>query len=723
MRLEIEKHLEEHNWVTPGDALKWIKENFTIDMHLSYQQTDDIVQGWRTKNNIYKEYYIHEHSTNKAGLPFFRSNVMLNYKKNNTNKTFKILIWGSDFQINRHRLTDHWYVDGTFTIVPSTYKQLVSIMIRDPNTGFIKPAMWIVLDCKDEEAYYHMFRMLKEITDSSGSLDWNLASATLDFEPGLMNGFVKAFPNATMIGCLFHFKQALFREAQLQGTPGDENKEATKTVVSQLGQLCWTDDELVDKRFEEIETKYTNTIFKNLVGYYKDNWLSRLKSGLIAYKDIDDDKRANSVIEKYNAHVKDSLPRSPTWPKFINFLVNEEAEYVTESFLAEQRGQTSVKSQNFGKTYLPKSLKQSKKLVKINRRVKVSTSKNKNLASDAESTLENEVSDTNSMSDNSTINGHNTIKGKRKNCPATHDSIDEETEKLPNKKLKPTNNAVTILESKTKDEKKVYVYNSKSWVRSQRSISPQNDIKDKVSLAFKSTWLKWAGNSCRYDCFCTIFSLCLFPTFECFSIDHADKRNRFYKHYIELYKTARLLLQNQELSSRQEIIRKCWGQMFDAGIDSIQPSQQGFVQQLLRLFQPLLILQPFTEEVKHCKSCGIEEKARIRWQIPMKVHDCNHLKYESLQRYFDWYMTPKHSHHCEVCLQEKVEIITTYKSEPSFIIIEFIAASEGDQFHYNDVLINPITKSKFELVAPINVPSRITSIVASKDLPLIQKHN
>ena len=222
-------------------------------------------------------------------------------------------------------------------------------MIRDPNTGFVKPAMWVVLDCKDEEAYYQMFKIIKDIVSSSDSLDWSLSSATLDFELGFMNEFTRVFTEATMIGCLFHFKQALFREAQNYGLTTNELKEETKLVISHLGQLCWTEDGFVEKKLKEMELKYAKTAFKDLIAYYKDNWLDRLKSGLNSYKDIEDDKRANSVIERYNGHVKDCLTRSPTWPKFVEFLVNEEADYVNESFLAEQRGQISVKSQNFGK--------------------------------------------------------------------------------------------------------------------------------------------------------------------------------------------------------------------------------------------------------------------------------------------------------------------------------------------------------------------------------------
>jgi len=92
----------------------------------------------------------------------------------------KIVIWSSDFQLNRLRLTNHWFIDGTYTITPLGFNQLLTIAIRDPNTGFIKPASWILVNSKDEETYYHMFKILKDIVGGCKTLEWNLSTATMD---------------------------------------------------------------------------------------------------------------------------------------------------------------------------------------------------------------------------------------------------------------------------------------------------------------------------------------------------------------------------------------------------------------------------------------------------------------------------------------------------------------------------------------------------------------
>ena len=89
-------------------------------------------------------------------------------------------------------------------------------------------------------------------------------------------------------------------------------KEETKVVIDVLGSLSWDSIVDIEKKFEEILIKYENGVFKDLVIFYRKNWLNKLKSGMINYSQVEDEFRANSVIKKYNCHIKDSLPRSPS---------------------------------------------------------------------------------------------------------------------------------------------------------------------------------------------------------------------------------------------------------------------------------------------------------------------------------------------------------------------------------------------------------------------------
>ena len=79
----------------------------------------------------------------------------------------------------------------------------------------------------------------------------------------------------------------------------------------------------------------------------------RFKSGQIHYSDKEDVYRSNSVLESYNNHIKNELPRSPNWPQFLEFIQKEDKKYSDDAILAELRGKVYQKSNNFGKGFKP----------------------------------------------------------------------------------------------------------------------------------------------------------------------------------------------------------------------------------------------------------------------------------------------------------------------------------------------------------------------------------
>ena len=600
MKLAIEKKLEEENWSTPGEILNWIKAEFSIDHHLSYAQVNEVVQTWREKNSVMKESYILQHSLNKTGLTFLRAYFTLNYRKNSVNKSVKIAIWSSDFQINRLRLTNHWFLDGTFTITPQSFHQLITIAIRDPNTGFVKPAAWILLGSKDEETYYQMFRTLKDIAGASGTLEWTLSSATLDFEVALINSFVRVFTDTRVIGCLFHFKQALYREAQNKGLTTDDLIEETQRVISSLGALSWKGNlDVIDKELRQIQDKYKETKHIVLVDYYSNNWLTRLKSGFIDYSSVDDNLRANSVLESYNCHVKNSLPRSPSWPKFLEFLISEEAKYVTDSFQLEQRGETSIQSVNFGQIYLPKAVKRI-------------VAKKKKADKDEKELPIND----------STAN--NPDKDKASKRKRTDNQFETENKKL---KQTPATSSKDITEEQSK-----YTYQKPSKYITSDLANSVGSIQDPECIE----WLRWTQNSCRYDCFLSVFGLILFPKYECFSEEQADRRHKYSGEYAKLCETVRLLYSAEGFKDKQKIVLDFWTHMHRVKFEDNAPGSTGYVENLIPLFKPLLVLQPYYQETRFCYVCDYEEKIRERWSLPIQDLEIGIKDVKSVQQYFDW---------------------------------------------------------------------------------------
>ena len=677
MKIEIHKKLEEENSMTPGEALDWIKKNFNIDNHLSYSQVDEIIQEWRKKNYITKESYIFHNTLNKSGLPFLRCYFTFNYKKNNLNKSIKIAIWGSDFQVNRLRLANHWYVDGTFTIVPCGYHQLITIALRDPNTGFVKPGMWILLDSKEEESYKQMCIIVKNILSSSETLKWNLPSVTLDFEQGLINAFSVVFSETKIIGCLFHFKQALYREAQSLGLTKTEHREDTKTLISSLGALSWKENIFeVEKELESIENNYRNTAHKCFVQYYKNNWLAKLKSGLIDYSDIEDEFRANSVLEQYNSHIKNSLPRSSSWPKFLEFLVNEEANYLREAIMAEQKGEVLMRSVKFGNTFLPKSLKE-KKVIKN----KIIKEEGKN---DSNNSQELVLSNKRRKRDDYELNSPKIERNELKKMKMNY--YTNEKDKGPKIRYNKVTNCLPANELK---------------LSKQTNLTAK--IKKKSVALNRIEWLKWNNNSCRYDSFLSVFALGLKGKFPDFDKKHANRKHKLYEWYSLLCKTADSL---QETSPKTEIIQNFWKCLYEGKIDENEPGSEGSVQELFHLFQPLFSFQPFFVKEMLCQFCQYREKKNLRWPLPIKIQDFNDLKVNSVQEYFDWHISKKSLARCDVCHQNELEITSRYHKEPKIIFIEIISTHKRKKsFEYNTTIKGINANSKFCLIAMVNMPT------------------
>ncbi|KAE9191822.1 hypothetical protein PF004_g21497 [Phytophthora fragariae] len=100
------------------------------------------------------------------------------------------------------------YIDGTFKMVPRPFTQCLIVMIKDPGVDVYVPAMYVLLDSKQQEVYWNA---LNYVIIQIGRL-LEPATVTCDFERGLMNAVTDQFPLVKIVGCLFDWKQTLRRK-------------------------------------------------------------------------------------------------------------------------------------------------------------------------------------------------------------------------------------------------------------------------------------------------------------------------------------------------------------------------------------------------------------------------------------------------------------------------------------------------------------------------------
>lgn len=107
-------------------------------------------------------------------------------------------------------------VDGTFYCVPKGFKQLIVIMRYSRKHDLYIPVWWILLDGQFELLYRTMFHLVTSVM-----LRYDVPLRSLcenvccDFEHGLINACKEAFNVDAVVGCFFHWLQAILRHLLL----------------------------------------------------------------------------------------------------------------------------------------------------------------------------------------------------------------------------------------------------------------------------------------------------------------------------------------------------------------------------------------------------------------------------------------------------------------------------------------------------------------------------
>ncbi|POM59364.1 hypothetical protein PHPALM_31916 [Phytophthora palmivora] len=110
------------------------------------------------------------------------------------------------------------YIDGTFHCVPTPFYQCIVVMVHDRGSKCFVPCMYCLTTNKSEWTYWHTLHCVQATT----GITMDVGTVSCDFERGLINAVGDQFPEANIIGCLFHFMQAVRRKIQKLHIPGEE---------------------------------------------------------------------------------------------------------------------------------------------------------------------------------------------------------------------------------------------------------------------------------------------------------------------------------------------------------------------------------------------------------------------------------------------------------------------------------------------------------------------
>ena len=232
--------------------------------------------------------------------------------------------------IARARLTHHLFIDATFHH-PIGYQQLLIIIFKDIVTSEYFPCFYILMSNKTEILYHLIFKSIIRILTQNDIYTLEIKTITTDTETALINAVTTTFINTQRIGCWFHLKQELLREARILGLLNKKNKkiniDITYEVITQLALLPLEykgDMNYLTNQLEILSNQYP--LYNNFIkGIFTERKLNYFKDESYNYQKFPKDIRSNSILERYNKTIKIELGQKRTcnWVVFLNFINKE----------------------------------------------------------------------------------------------------------------------------------------------------------------------------------------------------------------------------------------------------------------------------------------------------------------------------------------------------------------------------------------------------------------
>ena len=224
------------------------------------------------------------------------------------------------------------FIDGTFKIVPKPFYQCLIVMVFDEQTDKFVPVFYILLTSKKEQIYRHALYLVKSTVGSK----INPASVTCDFEKALHNAVRMEFPTSIINGCLFHWKQAIYRKViSLKFDEPVIDRFKDRKVFEQLTLIPPNEirkygipyvREIMDYELSNSDMKKMEIFWE----YFENFWLSSPSfiyswnvnhhPPYLAKKMM----RTNNGLERYNRRVSELFQQSK--PSLINFIETLELE-------------------------------------------------------------------------------------------------------------------------------------------------------------------------------------------------------------------------------------------------------------------------------------------------------------------------------------------------------------------------------------------------------------
>ncbi|KAK1928669.1 hypothetical protein P3T76_015772 [Phytophthora citrophthora] len=227
------------------------------------------------------------------------------------------------------------FVDGTFRCVPRGFHQCLILMVDDPARNMFTPVYFVLCTSRTETTYSDILHLISRDTEKK----MTPAEIVCDFEFGLISAVQQAFPNAEVVGCFFHFKQALHRRMKFEHIT--EKEILIAMTPGCLDILTVIDPQFIDPKgiaWVKLEIKgrcatkgcaYSTRQWRNFWRYFHRIWLRKysvsewnvfgIANTIVA--------RTNNPLERFNREMNAAFKPHPSLRHFVATIAKMSTEY------------------------------------------------------------------------------------------------------------------------------------------------------------------------------------------------------------------------------------------------------------------------------------------------------------------------------------------------------------------------------------------------------------
>jgi hypothetical protein len=236
----------------------------------------------------------------------------------------------------------HLFLDATFRCVPAGFAQCLIIMILDAASDVYVPVFYVLMEGKSVWDYWIAINQVLISTE----LKMEPASVTCDFERSLINAVEEQFGGVPIVGCLFHWKQAIGRKMKKMGLPQQHIQQLMAPGALDILTVIPVDE------IETIGILYVRSLI-NEAGcrtswdgfwkYFKDTWMQKYRPqwwniNELSSEEDDIQNRTNNPLESYNRILNTVFPTPhPSLAQFIEVIKQQSIGYVHKLYNIRMR--------------------------------------------------------------------------------------------------------------------------------------------------------------------------------------------------------------------------------------------------------------------------------------------------------------------------------------------------------------------------------------------------